>query len=118
MKVAAKMMDLKSSKPDVVQLLLSEFFQEVLHSSFSRYFLSYLHMLFDIFEQVAVVSKLQHPNICRFLGAAIEPPKYCVVFEYMEGGDLFHYLRYSNIYMFISEVTYSLCLKLAGQKRE
>lgn len=70
MKVAAKMLDLKNTKPDRVDMLLAEFFQEV-----------------------AVVSKLQHPNICRFLGASIEPPKYCVVSEYLEGGDLFHYLR-------------------------
>ncbi len=50
-------------------------------------------LLSEFFQEVAVVSKLQHPNICRFFGAAIEPPRYCVVFEYMEGGDLFHHIR-------------------------
>jgi len=60
--------------------------------SVSNYYLQQI-LLNEFFQEVAIVSKLNHPNICRFLGAAIQPPTYCVIFEYMEGGDLYHFLR-------------------------
>lgn len=35
-------------------------------------------LLNEFHREVAVVSKLRHPNIVLFLGAAIAPPKYCL----------------------------------------
>lgn len=35
-------------------------------------------LLNEFHREVAVVSKLRHPNIVLFLGAAISPPRYCL----------------------------------------
>lgn len=50
-------------------------------------------LLSEFYREVAVVSKLRHPNIVLFLGAAISPPRYCLVFEYMENGTLTDLIR-------------------------
>jgi hypothetical protein len=54
-KVAAKVVDSSAQNAQMSEELLNEFHREV-----------------------AVVSKLRHPNIVLFLGAAISPPKYCL----------------------------------------
>ncbi|CAI5731321.1 unnamed protein product [Peronospora destructor] len=42
-------------------------------------------LLNEFHREAAVVTKLRHPNIVLFLGAAIiNPPRYCLVFEFME----------------------------------
>ncbi|KAH7479874.1 hypothetical protein KRP22_010090 [Phytophthora ramorum] len=50
-------------------------------------------LLNEFHREVAVVSKLRHPNIVLFLGAAINPPRYCLVFEFMENGTLTDLIR-------------------------
>uniref|UniRef100_K3WRW1 Protein kinase domain-containing protein n=1 Tax=Globisporangium ultimum (strain ATCC 200006 / CBS 805.95 / DAOM BR144) TaxID=431595 RepID=K3WRW1_GLOUD len=50
-------------------------------------------ILNEFHREVAVVSKLRHPNIVLFLGAAINPPRYCLVFEFMENGTLTDLIR-------------------------
>ncbi|KAG7376931.1 hypothetical protein PHYPSEUDO_012541 [Phytophthora pseudosyringae] len=50
-------------------------------------------LLNEFHREVAVVSKLRHPNIVLFLGAAISPPRYCLVFEFMENGTLTDLIR-------------------------
>jgi len=47
----------------------------------------------DFTREVEVLTKARHPNICQFLGAAIDPPTYCVVLEYMDHGSLYDILR-------------------------
>ncbi|CAI5742218.1 unnamed protein product [Hyaloperonospora brassicae] len=47
----------------------------------------------EFHREVAVVTKLRHPNIVLFLGAAIDPPRYCLVFEFMENGTLTDLIR-------------------------
>ncbi|CAI5711581.1 unnamed protein product [Peronospora destructor] len=59
--VAAKIVDSSANTQAVGEELLNEFHREA-----------------------AVVTKLRHPNIVLFLGAAINPPRYCLVFEFME----------------------------------
>jgi len=43
--------------------------------------------------EIAVLSDLRHPNLILFLGASIEPPNLCIVYEFMEKGNLYDYLR-------------------------
>jgi hypothetical protein len=50
-------------------------------------------LLRDFGREVSVLKKAHHPNICQFLGCAIDPPTYCVVLEFMQGGSLFEALR-------------------------
>lgn len=50
-------------------------------------------LLNEFHREVAVVSKLRHPNIVLFLGAAISPPRYCLVFEFMENGTMTDLIR-------------------------
>jgi serine/threonine protein kinase len=47
--------------------------------------------------QVSVLKKAHHPNICQFLGCAIDPPTYCVVLEFMQGGSLFEAMRKKQV---------------------
>jgi len=47
----------------------------------------------DFTREIEVLLKARHPNICQFLGAAIDPPTYCLVLEYMENGSLYDILR-------------------------
>ncbi|KAI9994826.1 hypothetical protein PInf_011664 [Phytophthora infestans] len=68
--VAAKVVDSSANTQAVGEELLNEFHREV-----------------------AVVSKLRHPNIVLFLGAAINPPRYCLVFEFMENNTLTDLIR-------------------------
>ncbi|RMX67255.1 hypothetical protein DD238_001150 [Peronospora effusa] len=68
--VAAKVVDSSANTQAVGEELLNEFHREV-----------------------AVVTKLRHPNIVLFLGAAINPPRYCLVFEFMENGTLTDLIR-------------------------
>jgi serine/threonine protein kinase len=39
-------------------------------------------------QEVQVLSRLQHPNIVRFLGAYLQPPHICIIEELAEGGSL------------------------------
>ncbi|DAZ97480.1 TPA: hypothetical protein N0F65_009963 [Lagenidium giganteum] len=50
-------------------------------------------LLNEFYREVAVVSKLRHPNVVLFLGAAVSPPRYCLVFEYMQNGTLTDLIR-------------------------
>ncbi|KAG7401946.1 hypothetical protein PHYBOEH_008467 [Phytophthora boehmeriae] len=68
--VAAKIVDSSANSEGLGEELLNEFHREV-----------------------AVVSKLRHPNIVLFLGAAINPPRYCLAFEFMENGTLTDLIR-------------------------
>uniref|UniRef100_M4BAK5 Protein kinase domain-containing protein n=1 Tax=Hyaloperonospora arabidopsidis (strain Emoy2) TaxID=559515 RepID=M4BAK5_HYAAE len=68
--VAAKVVDSSANSQAVGEVLSNEFHREV-----------------------AVVTKLRHPNIVLFLGAAVDPPRYCLVFEFMENGTLTDFIR-------------------------
>ncbi|OQR96648.1 serine/threonine protein kinase [Achlya hypogyna] len=50
-------------------------------------------ILSEFYREVAVVSRLRHPNIVLYLGVAINPPKYCLVFKYMQSGALTDLIR-------------------------
>lgn len=50
-------------------------------------------ILTEFYREVVLVSRLRHPNVVLFLGAAISPPTYCLVFEFMENGTLSDMIR-------------------------
>ncbi|POM73144.1 TKL protein kinase [Phytophthora palmivora] len=50
-------------------------------------------LLKEFHREEEVASSLRHPNIVQFLGSANDPPRYCLVFEFMEGGPLSAVLR-------------------------
>lgn len=52
-----------------------------------------LDILNEFYQEMKLVAKLRHPNIVLFLGAAIQPPTYCILYEYMECGALTYVLR-------------------------
>jgi len=43
-------------------------------------------------SEVAILSQLRHPNLVLFLGACVEE-KRCIIYEYLENGNLYDYLR-------------------------
>ncbi|KAL0586350.1 hypothetical protein ABG067_003963 [Albugo candida] len=44
-------------------------------------------------KEVDIMSRLQHPNICRLVGACLKPSTRALVLEYIELGSLWDYLR-------------------------
>jgi len=53
-------------------------------------------ILSEFYREVALVCRLRHPNVVLFLGASIAPPAYCLLFEYMERGNLTDLIRSRN----------------------
>lgn len=47
----------------------------------------------ELRRELHMVSKLSHPNIVRFMGASARPPRYILLFELCEGGDLGQMIR-------------------------
>jgi len=50
-------------------------------------------LLNEFGREVAALSKMRHPNVVSFLGASISPPKFCLIIEFCEGGNLWEVLR-------------------------
>ena len=50
----------------------------------------------DFFREAALMHEFNHPNILKLLGVCIEQEPLCMLFEYMEFGDLNSYLRKHN----------------------
>jgi len=48
-------------------------------------------------RELHLVSKLSHPNIVRFVGASARPPRYILLFELCEGGDLASLIRQKDV---------------------
>jgi serine/threonine protein kinase len=44
-------------------------------------------------QEVAFMSVLDHPNVVKMLAVATEEEPYCMIFEFMELGDLNQFLR-------------------------
>ena len=65
-------------------------------------------------QEVALMSVLQHTNVLRLLAVSTEEEPYCMIFEFMENGDLNEYLRDSKGICSVSvfgNACFSLCLK-------
>ncbi|RLN70661.1 hypothetical protein BBJ28_00012388 [Nothophytophthora sp. Chile5] len=50
-------------------------------------------LLKEFHREEAVASELRHPNVVQFLGSAAAPPRYCLVFEFMDKGTLSSLIR-------------------------
>jgi len=50
----------------------------------------------DFFREAALMHEFNHQNILKLLGVCIEQEPFCMLFEYMEFGDLNGYLRKHN----------------------
>jgi len=50
----------------------------------------------EFFQEVALMSIFDHPNIISLIAVSTEEEPYGMIFEYMTGGDLNHYLRHAQ----------------------
>ncbi|XP_074566620.1 serine/threonine-protein kinase STY17-like [Curcuma longa] len=44
-------------------------------------------------QEVEILRKVHHNNVVRFIGACTKPNEFCIVTEYMTGGNLYDYLH-------------------------
>ncbi|XP_062073783.1 serine/threonine-protein kinase CTR1-like [Humulus lupulus] len=57
----------------------------------------------EFLEEVAIMKRLQHPNIVSFIGAITQPPNFSIVTEYLKNGCLDKLLRRSNAGVILDE---------------
>ncbi|KAL9256557.1 putative serine/threonine-protein kinase SIS8 [Drosera capensis] len=50
----------------------------------------------DFCNEIAILSRLRHPNVILFLGACTKPPRLSMVTEYMEMGSLYYLIHSSG----------------------
>ncbi|XP_021717436.1 serine/threonine-protein kinase EDR1-like isoform X4 [Chenopodium quinoa] len=50
----------------------------------------------DFCNEIAILSRLRHPNVILFLGACTRPPRLSMVTEYMEMGSLYYLIHLSG----------------------
>ncbi len=50
----------------------------------------------EFFREAMLMDNFDHPNILRLLGVCIEQEPFCMIFEFMELGDLNHLLRQNS----------------------
>ncbi|XP_022993860.1 serine/threonine-protein kinase STY8-like isoform X1 [Cucurbita maxima] len=55
-------------------------------------------------QEVAILRKVQHKNVVRFIGACTNSPHLCIVTEYMPGGSLYDYLHKNHCVLKLSQL--------------
>ncbi|KAL7104012.1 hypothetical protein ACP275_08G217400 [Erythranthe tilingii] len=50
----------------------------------------------DFCNEIAILSRLRHPNVILFLGACTKPPRLSMITEYMEMGSLYYLIHLSG----------------------
>ncbi|KAK6133268.1 hypothetical protein DH2020_033029 [Rehmannia glutinosa] len=63
--------------------------------------------------EVALLSRLYHPNIVQFIAACKKPPVYCIITEYMSQGTLRMYLNKKEPYSLSVETILRLALDIS-----
>ncbi|KAJ6845569.1 serine/threonine-protein kinase HT1-like [Iris pallida] len=63
--------------------------------------------------EVALLLRLRHPNIIRFVAACKKPPVFCIITEYMAGGSLRKYLHNQEPYSLPLKLVLRLALDIA-----
>ncbi|KAG7033989.1 Serine/threonine-protein kinase HT1, partial [Cucurbita argyrosperma subsp. argyrosperma] len=64
-------------------------------------------------SEVALLSRLFHPNIVQFIAASKKPPVYCIITEYMSQGTLRMYLNKKEPYSLSTETILRLALDIS-----
>ncbi|KAK1273970.1 Serine/threonine-protein kinase HT1 [Acorus gramineus] len=64
-------------------------------------------------SEVALLSRLYHPNIVQFIAACKKPPVYCIITEYMSQGTLRMYLHKKEPYSLSMETILRLALDIS-----
>ncbi|ONK81320.1 uncharacterized protein A4U43_C01F27780 [Asparagus officinalis] len=64
-------------------------------------------------SEVALLLRLRHPNIIRFVAACKKPPVFCIITEYMEGGSLRKYLHKQEPHSLPLKLVLKLSLEIA-----
>ncbi|PHU16841.1 Serine/threonine-protein kinase HT1 [Capsicum chinense] len=64
-------------------------------------------------SEVALLSRLYHPNIVQFIAACRKPPVYCIITEYMSQGTLRMYLNKKEPYSLSTETILRLALDIS-----
>ncbi|XP_023543417.1 serine/threonine-protein kinase HT1-like [Cucurbita pepo subsp. pepo] len=64
-------------------------------------------------SEVALLSRLFHPNIVQFIAASKKPPVYCIITEYMSQGTLRMYLNKKEPYSLSIETILRLALDIS-----
>lgn len=64
-------------------------------------------------SEVALLSRLYHPNIVQFIAACKKPPVYCIITEYMSQGTLRMYLNKKEPYSLSAETILRLALDIS-----
>ncbi|KAK2412885.1 serine/threonine/tyrosine-protein kinase HT1 [Trifolium repens] len=64
-------------------------------------------------SEVALLSRLFHPNIVQFIAACKKPPVYCIITEYMSQGTLRMYLNKKEPYSLSIETVLRLALDIS-----
>ncbi|RWR96025.1 serine/threonine-protein kinase HT1 [Cinnamomum micranthum f. kanehirae] len=64
-------------------------------------------------SEVALLSRLNHPNIVQFIAACKKPPLYCIIMEYMSQGTLRMYLHKKEPYSLSTETILRLALDIS-----
>ncbi|KAB1212754.1 Serine/threonine-protein kinase HT1 [Morella rubra] len=64
-------------------------------------------------SEVALLSRLFHPNIVQFIAACKKPPVYCIITEYMSQGTLRMYLNKKEPYSLSIETILRLALDIS-----
>ncbi|KAK4750403.1 hypothetical protein SAY87_003885 [Trapa incisa] len=64
-------------------------------------------------SEVAMLFRLEHPNIISFVAACKKPPVFCIIMEHMSGGSLRKYLHQQEPYSVPLNVVLKLALDIA-----
>ena len=56
------------------------------------------HILQSFEDEVAMLARLRHPNICLYMGAILEPPNRAIITELVTRGSLWEVLRTPNLF--------------------
>ncbi|KAG8385798.1 hypothetical protein BUALT_Bualt03G0082700 [Buddleja alternifolia] len=64
-------------------------------------------------SEVALLSRLYHPNIVQFIAACKKPPVYCIITEYMSQGTLRMYLNKKEPYSLSTDTILRLALDIS-----
>ncbi|XP_043691342.1 serine/threonine/tyrosine-protein kinase HT1 [Telopea speciosissima] len=64
-------------------------------------------------SEVALLSRLSHPNVVQFIAACKKPPVFCIITEYMSQGTLRMYLNKKEPYSLSTETILRLALDIS-----